>query len=63
MEKYNGLIGGRILNNKHNYYLKLGVYEKLYKTYGKIFKKQVKIPINIYQYIAHSFKINMEQKK
>jgi len=29
--KYNGKIDGRVLNNKHNYYVKLGVYEELYK--------------------------------
>jgi hypothetical protein len=29
--KYNGKINGRILNNKHNYYSKLGVYDELYK--------------------------------
>lgn len=27
--KYNGKIDGRVLNNKHNYYSKLGVYERL----------------------------------
>ena len=30
--KYNGKINGRVLNNKHNYYIKIGVYEKLFKT-------------------------------
>ena len=30
--KYNGKINGRILNNKHNYYVKIGVYNELYKT-------------------------------
>ena len=30
--KYNGLIDGRVLNNKHNYYSKLGVYDELYKV-------------------------------
>jgi hypothetical protein len=30
--KYNGKIDGRILNNKHNYYSKLGVYDELYKV-------------------------------
>uniref|UniRef100_A0A6C0CAK5 Transposase IS4-like domain-containing protein n=1 Tax=viral metagenome TaxID=1070528 RepID=A0A6C0CAK5_9ZZZZ len=29
--KYNGKIDGRILNNKHNYHCKIGVYEELYK--------------------------------
>ena len=26
--KYNGLINDRVLNNKHNYYCKIGVYEE-----------------------------------
>ena len=30
--KYNGKIDGRVLNNKHNYFVKIGVYEELYKT-------------------------------
>ena len=30
--KYNGKINGRVLNNKHNYYVKNRVYEKLFKT-------------------------------
>ena len=29
--KYIGKIDGRVLNNKHNYYVKIGLYEKLYK--------------------------------
>lgn len=29
--KYNGKINGRILNNKHNEFIKLGVYKKLYE--------------------------------
>jgi hypothetical protein len=30
--KYNGKINGRILNNKHNEFVKMGVYKKLYKV-------------------------------
>ena len=30
--KYNGKINGRTLNNKHNYYIKIGVYDKLFIT-------------------------------
>ena len=45
--KYNGKINGRILNNKHNYYVKIGVYEKLYSinidTYMKQKKKSIKL--------------------
>jgi transposase len=29
--RYNGKINGRVLNNKHNEYVKLGVYDELYK--------------------------------
>ena len=29
--KYNGKINGRTLNNQHNYYVKIGVYEKLFE--------------------------------
>jgi hypothetical protein len=45
--KYNGKINGRVLNNKHNYYTKIGVYEKLYKinidSYLKQNKKSIKV--------------------
>jgi len=44
--KYNGKIDGRVLNNKHNYYVKIGVYEELYKInldkYIKKNKKELK---------------------
>ena len=30
--KYNGKIDGRVLNNKHNDFVKIGVYDELYKT-------------------------------
>jgi hypothetical protein len=29
--KYIGIIDGRVLNNKHNYFVKIGVYKRLYK--------------------------------
>ena len=40
--KYNGLINGRVLNNKHNYYCKIGVYDELYKTNLDMYKKSNK---------------------
>ena len=37
--KYIGKINGRVLNNRHNYYVKIGVYDELYKSnLEKIFK-------------------------
>ena len=40
--KYNGVIDGRVLNNKHNYYVKLGVYDELYKINLKKYLKKNK---------------------
>lgn len=40
--KYNGTIDGKILNNKHNYFIKLGVYEELYKVNLKKYLKKNK---------------------
>jgi hypothetical protein len=49
--KHIGKIDGRVLNNKHNYYVKIGVYEKLYELNLNIYlKKNVRA-------------IKMEQKK
>lgn len=45
--KYNGIINGRTLNNKHNYYVKIGVYDKLYRT-------------NINRYIDNNNKKNIK---
>lgn len=45
--KHIGKIDGRVLNNKHNYYVKIGVYEKLYElnldTYLKNNLKETKV--------------------
>ena len=45
--KYNGLINGRVLNNKHNHYVKIGIYEELYKInleeYLKSLNKSIKL--------------------
>ncbi len=44
--KYNGKIDGRILNNKHNHYVKIGVYEEFYKVnlreYSSVNKETIK---------------------
>jgi len=45
--KYNGMIDGRVLNNKHNYYSKLGVYEELYKINLKRYLGKTKNSLNI----------------
>jgi transposase len=60
--KYNGKINGRVLNNKHNYYSKIGVYEELYKInlikYLKLNKSSQK-----YLSIDSSFITNKEGKE
>jgi IS5 family transposase len=38
--KHIGKIDGRVLNNKHNYYVKIGVYEKLHKLNLKTYLKK-----------------------
>lgn len=45
--KYNGIIDGRTLNNKHNYYVQIGVYEKLYRTNIKRYIKNNKNNIKV----------------
>jgi transposase len=45
--KYNGYINGRILNNKHNYYVKIGVYDELYKTNLDKYLKNKKKPLKV----------------
>ena len=61
--KHIGKIDGRVLNNKHNYYVKIGVYEKLYElnldTYLKNNLKETKV----LSLIALLFLIKMEQRK
>lgn len=40
--KYQGKINGRVLNNKHNYYAKIGVYDKLFRTNIEKYLKNTK---------------------
>ena len=77
--KYNGKIDGRILNNKHNYYIKLDVYKNLYKSIKEKYLDRTKmkyLSIDSRRDVGnphpptcrsadkvHLFKINMEQKK
>ncbi len=53
--KYNGKINGRVLNNKHNYFTRLGVYDKLYKTNLKEYLKKTKGRTLKYQSMDSSF--------
>ena len=45
MGRYNGKINGRILNNQHDKYVRLGVYEKLYETILESYKKKNTIKV------------------
>ena len=45
--KYNGKISGRILNNKHNYYVRLGVYDELYKSTLELYTRIKEEPIKV----------------
>src|SRR5205814_80644 len=40
--KYNRKIDGRVLNNKHNNYVKIGIYKELFETINKQYKKNNK---------------------
>src|SRR5208337_2507494 len=57
--KYNGKIDGRVLNNKHNYYSKLGVYERLYEISLENYQsKDINKSNSNYQSIDSSFVSN-----